>query len=223
MREILPNEMTKPVLVLFGFALGVGHDFIYIVEQISMAYADAVAPLIIIFFVPAFIAGIQLSLSFLYFKLEPPQYLYENQDEENCMIALLRIYPDPDRRMMEYNRLVRNLEETRYKYPSYTELFTKEYLPTTLKGILIIILRNFTGGFYVAMFSGLLYENNSFQMKINIITDTLNTIMSIAPFFYINSIFIIYNRNWIKTPISYINHNKEYVSFKGSEQKIYSH
>ena len=202
----LPNEMTKPVLILFGFAIGFGHDLIYIVEQISIHYKNSSVPLIIIFFIPAFIVVIQLSLSFFYFKLEPPQYLYENQDEENCMIALLQIYPESEKRMLEYNRLVRNLEETRYKYPSYTELFTKEYLSTTLKGILIIVLRNFTGGFYVVMFSGLLYENNSYQTNINIISDTLNTIMSIAPFFYINSIFNLDHRNWIETPVSFWSH-----------------
>lgn len=194
--EIVPREMINPILILFGFFIGLGHCLVFclnLVEHLTKAKEQI---LVCAFAMPAFISAIQIILGLLWFTRETPKHLQVNGEEEMCMQELANIYPSVERRTEEYNRLYRQGAEIRYQYPSYKELVSETYLSSTLKGVAIIVLRNFTGGFSLALFGGVIYKDE-LQMNVSTILDSVVTLVSIVPFFYINSNSLTKtNRNW---------------------------
>ena len=195
MRSILPKELMNPILLLFGFGIGLGHIIIYLMNLLNESNVDYAAPLLVALLLPILFSLIQILLSFFFFRNESPLFLFEHQDQEEAIFELSKIYTTAERRIKENKELSNTIGIIRSQYPSYSELLTEEYRSSTFKGIFAVVLRNFVGGYSMAMIVALL-ENNKTQKTISIVTDTISTLVCVAPSFYINSISLIHNRNW---------------------------
>ena len=189
-REIVPKEMFNSISILFGFAIGIGHELVYLINLLYENYKDSTPILIFTFFVPGIISLSQLIMSRYYFYNEVPRYSYEHQEEDICLEELKRIYPDSTRCLAEHKRIKEITRKSRHQYPSYRELFSNKHCSSTIKGIIAICLRSFVGGYTMSMFASMIYENDTRQVNANAITDTVNTVFSIVPVFYITCINI---------------------------------
>jgi cell division protein FtsL len=185
-REIVPKEMFNSISILFGFAIGFGHDLVYLMNLLNEHYKTSRFTLLFAFFIPGIISAFQLII--MKYQDILVEISYEHQEEDVCSSELSRIYLNSERQLAENKRIKEIIEESRYQYPSYSELLSTKYRSQTIKGVLAICLRCFAGGYSMSMFAAMIYENNANQVKANIITDTVNTIVSIVPFFYINCI-----------------------------------
>jgi hypothetical protein len=154
------------------------------------------------FLVPGIIGIVQVALGLVYFDKETPRYLQENGDEETCVKELAFIYSSVERRTDEFEKMFNRSIEIKYQYPSYKELISESYLSSTLKGITAIVLRNFTGGFSMALFGGIIYKDEA-QVNASTILDSIVTLVSIAPFFYIKCILYLTISYWFKTSLSH--------------------
>jgi len=177
--------MSNPILILFGFCIGIGYYLTFCVNLVNHLVGDKDWKLNFAFIVPGIIGLVQVGLRLVYFDKESPKYLQENGDEETCVKELSYIYTSVERRTNEFEKLFNTNAEIRFQYPSYKGLLSETYFSSTLKGITVIVLRNLTSGFSITLFGGIIYKSEVEAIP-SIILYNIITLVSIIPFFYIN-------------------------------------
>lgn len=115
---------------------------------------------ILTFFIPIIVSLIQMSLMLTLFKHRSPKELHEALNVSECLDELAKIYTSNERKMKEYTLIQTIVDQSKYVFPSYSELFTRQYFVVVLKGIAIISLRNCTGAFLGMLFSVFFLNQN---------------------------------------------------------------
>lgn len=180
--------MSGSLLVLYNTFMMIGVELGCIISTLIRLSEYRIFAEILIFAVPSVFSLIQVLLAIFVFIKPSPKELHENLDDGGCIDQLRRIYKDDDRKMNEFSLIVALTDQLRYVFPSFRELFTQRYLLITLKGILMLTLRNFTGTFTAVLFSGLiLYEYGYFELFAYF--EVFLIASSFIPFFFTDSKF----------------------------------
>ena len=198
-KELSPSHMVNSTLTLFGPALIIGNEIALILNYlIALKEGTKESFLTVLSFsMCSVLSLVQIILLLFVFRYDTPLQLYLNADDEHCMRELTKLYLDSDERMAVYSRLKKINEYREYKYPSYSELFSKSLIGSTCRGITISIIRNCGGIFMTMVFASLVYENKtSTQQLINNGLALSNLIGTFIPFIFINRIFFIQIRYW---------------------------
>ena len=143
------------------------------------------------YLVPAILSLIELILIFVFFRFDTPLQLMEDELEPEAVTELQKIYVDSERRNYEYDCLKILIRKIKLQYPTYRELFSRNYIPLLLNGILIILARNCCGFF--------IYRQDIEKRDIENIFAFYGTaamLAVIASFFIINCICFIKNSSW---------------------------
>jgi len=141
LREIVPEEYKKRIIVFFGIFYFIGIQINSITCWIIISL-DTLSYLWVLFCVPLVFIGSQVFLQLTFFKHDTPSYYFEDKQEETSLLALQKIYTANERRLKEFDKLKTITTEYKIKYPTYKEIFQGEYLTLFLKGALLTTIRN---------------------------------------------------------------------------------
>ena len=153
------------------------------------------------FVIPGILAFTQLMLGLFVFKKDSPKFLAENFMAEDALCEMAKIYPSERSRHSQFRKLQDVQMETKHSYPTYGELFTSNYIRLILKGILVIVLRNFTE----STVSVSTLKRNPYPLMFTFVymnALTLSIIGHILALFLVYSIYLFHNRNWEKKTIN---------------------
>ena len=179
--------IQRSTLVLFGTFLGVGDEIVYIFNYFISP--DEPSPIIEFFFLmPAILALIQLILCCIKFRFDTMQQLIEDKSQEWCVIELGKIYATPNGKIKAFNEIIGYMNQIRRRYPRYSDFFRNPYRKRLLKGIAMIIMRNFNGLFVSGIFASEIMEGSNYSL----ITYIFNILGTLIPFFLVDSTFILH-------------------------------
>jgi len=166
MKEVIPESILPLTLVSLQFFLIFGDEvallFCYIIFKYKYTTDDLLS--IIVFLIPAIIAGIQVILGFTVFKRDTPLHLQNGTLTYECQMELQRLYPDDNVRAKEFTKIENKLHKIKQDYPGFKELFSKENRKSTSKGFILVGLQNCVGVFICLAFT-LSLSNDSHTFK----------------------------------------------------------
>ena len=184
-KEIAPRSISGSTLVLFGTFLGIGDELVYILIYFIKPEKD---PLLIniFFFMPFILSTLQLILCFTIFKYDTPRQLYEEKMEEDSLGELNKIYSSVKTRAEVHEKIKRLIDYNKRQYPRYSDLFKGENLKQLLKGMAMMVIRNFNGLFMTITFGSIIFEKK-LKDDATIILFIPNIVSTIVPFLLIDS------------------------------------
>jgi len=189
LNEILPAELSLKILTGLGISLVSGNWLRSTIEWAikSNDFRKDSFVAVVAYFFPPLIASVNLLLGLFVFTANTPKELCEETNVEICLLEINKMYDTTDRRVKEYMRVQEAHEETMYRYPSYSEIFSKRHIKTTLKGIAMITLHNFSGSLFLRLLSsmGTGYDNTSDFEITTAVLDILKLGATFIPFFLI--------------------------------------
>jgi len=184
-REIAPKSITGSTLVLFGTFLGIGDELIYTLYHFIRTEEDKVQ-IITFFLMPSILSILQLILCFTIFKHDTPRQLYEEKMEEDGSGELKKIYSCAKTRAIVQDEIKALVDDTKREYPRYSYLCKGNNLKQLLKGMAMMVIRNFNGLFMAITFGSIIFERDLKEYA-TIILFIPNIISTIVPFFLVDS------------------------------------
>jgi len=184
-KEIAPRSISGATLVLFGTFLGIGDELVYILIYFIKPEKD---PLLIniFFFMPFILSTLQLILCFTIFKYDTPRQLYEEKMEEDSLGELNKIYSSVKTRMKVHDKIKTLVDYSKRQYPRYSDLIKGNNLKQLLKGMAMVVIRNFNGLFMIMTFGHIIFKGK-FENYAKIILFIPNIFSTIVPFLLIDS------------------------------------